>query len=315
MTTLSVVIPVFKEGGHLAVTMARIVAELDACAVDYEIILVDDGSPDDTWNVLRTLCGQDPRIRAVRLSRNFGKEAALAAGLEQASGLAIVVMDGDLQHPPSLIQEMLRRWREGAEVVEAVKENRGRESLASRFRAGFFYTLFTKLTGFDLRGASDFKLLDRKVLDAWRQMGEHNLFFRGMTAWLGFRRVRIPFTVHDRTDGTSQWSTMALAKLAINAVTSFTSAPLYLLNTAGLVFLVFALILGVHTVTLKISGRAVDGFSTVILLLLIVGSAIMLGLGVIGVYLARIYEEVKNRPRFVVAEQCIAKHSPQGSVA
>jgi glycosyltransferase involved in cell wall biosynthesis len=254
-------------------------------------------------------------VSAVRLSRNFGKEAALAAGLERAAGEAIVVMDGDLQHPPCLIREMLRHWRDGAEVVEGVKEDRGRESLISRFQAELFYGLFTKLTGFDLRGASDFKLLDRRVLGAWRQMGEHNLFFRGMTAWLGFRRVTVPFTVNARIDGTSQWSTLALTRLAINAVTSFTSAPLYMLNTAGIVFLVFAMVLGLHTLTLKISGRAVDGFSTVILLLLIMGSAIMLGLGVIGVYLARIYEEAKNRPRFVVAEHSIAEHSPPGSAA
>lgn len=303
MTTLSVVIPVYREGGHLAATLPLIRAELDACEVDYELLFVDDGSPDDTWQVILEQSRAEPRIRALRLSRNFGKEAALAAGLEQAAGRAIVVMDGDLQHPPSLIRDMLRHWRDGAEVVEAVKEDRGRETLASRVRANLFYALFTKLTGFDLQGASDFKLLDRKVLDAWKGMGERNLFFRGMTAWLGFRHVRIPFTVRDRAEGRSGWSVAALARLALNAVTAFTSAPLYLLNTAGLGFLAFAVVVGLQTLTIWASGRAVDGFTSVILLLLIVGSAVMLGLGIIGVYLARIYEEVKNRPRFVVSER------------
>jgi len=300
---LSVVIPLFREAAHLGATLPQVASVLDTLGEEYEIVLIDDGSPDDTWQAICAQRARYPQIRGIRLSRNFGKEAALAAGLDQVRGQAIVVMDGDLQHPPALIPEMLARWRAGAEVVEAVKQSRGEESAASRARAQWFYRIFTKLTGFDLHGASDFKLMDRRVLEAWRRMGERNLFFRGMHAWLGFRREQLPFDVAERAGGESGWSLMQLARLAMTAVTSFSSAPLYLLVAAGLGFAGFAVVIGMQTLYLKLSGHAVDGFTTVILLLLILGSAVMLGLGLIGIYIARIYEEVKGRPRYVVAEQ------------
>ncbi len=186
---LSIVIPLYREGMHLVATLKETLASLDTLGMAYELILVDDGSPDNTWQVIADQSQLFPAIKGIRLSRNFGKEAALAAGLEQASGDAIVVMDGDLQHPPTLIRTMVQQWKDGAEVVEAVKQHRGAESLYSKIRAKTFYAIFTRLAGYDLRGASDFKLMDRRVLDAWRGMGERNLFFRGMNAWLGFRRV------------------------------------------------------------------------------------------------------------------------------
>lgn len=300
---LSVVIPVYREGAHLAETCSKIVSVLDAINVSYEIVLVDDGSPDDTWQEVCRLRSKWPLVRGVRLSRNFGKEAALAAGLEEARGSAIVVMDGDLQHPPELIPQMVQSWREGFEVVEAVKRHRGHESLFSRERAKLFYRIFARLTGFELRGASDFKLMDRRVLDAWRLMSERNLFFRGMNAWLGFRRKQVLFGVEDRVRGESRWSLLQLVKLAMIAVTSFSSAPLYMLIAAGLGFLLFAMVMAAQTIYIKLNGHAVDGFATVILLQLIIGSVVMLGLGLIGIYIARIYEEVKGRPRYVISDR------------
>lgn len=300
---ISVVIPLYREGAHLASTLSEIIAVLGTLNAIYEIVLVDDGSPDNTWQAMLEQRQKYPQVNCLRLSRNFGKEAALAAGLEHSRGDVIVVMDGDLQHPPTLIPQMIQLWREGAEVVEAVKQYRGKESIFSQARAQLFYRLFTQLTGCDLHGASDFKLLDRRVLEAWRGMGERNLFFRGMSAWLGFRRVQILFDVADRVEGKSNWSILQLARLAMTAVTSFSSAPLYLLSLAGLSFSIFAFILGLQTLYLKIEGHAVDGFTTVILLLLILGGAIMLGLGLIGIYIARIYDEVKGRPRYVIAER------------
>jgi glycosyltransferase involved in cell wall biosynthesis len=283
--------------------LPEIIAVLDTLAVNYEVLLVDDGSPDNTWQAICEQRQRYTKVAGLRLSRNFGKEAALAAGLAQARGQAIVVMDGDLQHPPALIPHMFELWRNGVEVVEAVKQSRGNESRSSRFRAKLFYSLFSHLSGLDLHGASDFKLMDRRVLDAWLRMGERNLFFRGMNAWLGFRREQIPFNVADRASGESGWSVIQLLRLAMTAVTSFSSAPLYMLVAIGIAFYVFAIGLGINTLYMKFSGLAVDGFSTVILLLLIVGGAVMLGLGLIGVYIARIYEEVKARPRYIVAER------------
>jgi len=304
---LSVVIPLYSEGSHLGSTLNEIVRVLDAIGSAYELILVDDGSPDDTWQVITAQCEHLPSVKGMRLSRNFGKEAALSAGLEHAIGEAIVVMDGDLQHPPSLIPAMVKAWQEGAEVVEAVKQFRGHESTYSKVRSKAFYSIFSRLTGHDLRGASDFKLLDRRVLDAWRSMGERNLFFRGMTSWLGFKRVKIFFDVPDRVDGESGWSMLQLARLAITAVTAFSSAPLHLITLSGLGFSIFAFFLGAQTLYYKLIGHAVDGFTTVILLLLIIGGAMMIGLGITSTYIARIYEEVKARPRYIIAEQAGSK--------
>jgi glycosyltransferase involved in cell wall biosynthesis len=300
---LSVVIPLYREGAGLVGTLREIILVLVSLDTPFEVILVDDGSPDNTWQVILEQCRLNNCLKGIRLSRNFGKEAALAAGLEHARGDAIIVMDGDLQHPPSLIPAMLKHWIDGADVVEAVKQSRGHESHYSKVRAGLFYHLFSRLTGYDLRGASDFKLMDRLVLDAWSRMGERNLFFRGMNAWLGFNRVQIPFDVQDRTNGESGWSLLQLTRLAITAITSFSTAPLQLITLTGASFAVFAIGIGVQTIYLKLTGRAVDGFTTVILLLLIIGGAMMLGLGIIGTYIARIYEEVKGRPRYIVADR------------
>ncbi len=305
MTTnsLSVVIPLYREGSHLAATLQEIILVLDALDAEYEVILVDDGSPDDTWQAIKVQCKHYPSVKGIRLSRRFGKEAALAAGLEHADGDAIIVMDGDLQHPPTLIPAMVTAWKKGADVVEAVKQFRGQETAHSKARTQIFYRIFSRLTGYDLQGASDFKLMDRRVLEAWRKMGERALFFRGMTAWLGFKREKIPFDVADRVDGKSGWSILQLARLAMTAVTAFSSAPLHLITLSGVAFAIFAFILGVQTLYHKIIGQAVDGFTTVILLLLLIGGVMMLGLGMIGTYIARIYEEVKARPRYVIAEQ------------
>ena len=301
--TLSIVVPLYCEAAHLTSTIREILGVLGELEMAYELILVDDGSPDSTWQIIEEQSRFSPGIEGIRLSRNFGKEAALAAGLEQATGDAIVVMDGDLQHPPALIATMVQRWREGAEVVEAIKHQRGAESVLQRLRAKIFYALFTRLAGYDLRGASDFKLMDRRVLDAWRSMGERNLFFRGMNAWLGFKRVQIPFDVPARVDGASGWSVLQLTRLAMTAITAFSSAPLQIITLTGAGFVVFALLLGIQTVYLKIAGRAVDGFTTVIVLLLVIGGILMLALGIIGTYIARIYEEVKGRPRYIVSER------------
>jgi glycosyltransferase involved in cell wall biosynthesis len=300
---LSVVVPMFNESEHVGLVIDAISEHVGAATESFEIVAVDDGSSDDTWERLAAESARRPRLRAIRLSRNFGKEHALTAGLEASRGRGVLVMDGDLQHPPALVPEMVARWRAGTcDVVEAVKRTRGTESLRSKVGAGAFYGLLKMMSGFDLRGASDFKLLDRRVVDAWRQMPERNLFFRGMIAWLGFRRERVVFDVAERVGGTSKWSLFALVRLAVGAVTAFSSTLLQVVTFVGVLFLMFALALAAHTLMTWFQGHAVTGFATVILLLLMVGSLLMISLGLIGLYLARIYDEVKARPRFVVAE-------------
>jgi glycosyltransferase involved in cell wall biosynthesis len=264
----------------------------------FTLIVVDDGSTDGTWRVLQSLRAEMPELHAVRLSRNFGKEGAIAAGLDLADGDAAIVLDADLQHPPSLIPEMVRLWRaDGWDVVEAVKSSRGPESWLQRLTTRSFYRLAGRLTGYDLQDASDFKLIDRRVVDAWHRFGERTTFFRGLVAWVGFRRTSIRFDVPPRDDGRSRWSRRALTGLAVDAVTSFSAMPLQLVTGLGLLTLVIAAAVGVQALRLWYEGRALPGFTTVILL-----QMLMLSLGIIGTYVAHIYDEVKARPRYIVRE-------------
>ena len=265
---------------------------------------IDDGSLDETWQQLKQAAPLRQGLKLIRLSRNFGKEAAVSAGLEKASGDAVIVLDGDLQHPPALISQMVPLWKEsGFEIVEATKEERGAESVLYGWGAGLFYKLFEMLTGYDLGPSCDFKLMDRKVVDAWLRMEESNLFFRGMIAWLGFKRTQIPFVVQDRPAGVGKWTLPRLVRLAVIAVTSFSTSALHIITILGFAFFVLATVIGARTLYLYFLGTAVSGFTTVILLQLLIGGALMVSLGLVGEYLARIYTEVKRRPRYIASEQ------------
>jgi len=298
---ISLVVPLFKEAAYLRAFLSSVTAELDKTGCRYELVVVDDGSPDDTWNILSEEATKLSQLRALRLSRNFGKELALCAGLEHARGDAIIIMDGDGQHPPSLLPEMVRLWQTtGADIVEAVKTKRGPESFFGRMGALLFYVMLNKLAGVNLKGVSDFKLMSRKAVNAWLEMPERNVFFRGMTAWLGFTHVQVPFEVPGRAEGSTGWSFPTRLKLALTGISAFSSLPLQFVTIAGLLFFTFSIFFGLYTLVLQLAGRSVSGFATVILLLLIIGSLLMLSLGIIGEYLARIYEEVKRRPRYVV---------------
>ena len=304
ISTISLVIPVFHEANQLYKNIYIIKDILDRHAIRYEIVLVDDGSRDNTWEVVKKLAGELAEIRAVRFSRNFGKEAALCAGLEAASGDACIIMDADLQHPPEIIPQMISLWKDqGYDIVDGIKASRGKESFFKKFSARSFYSVLKKFSGLDLNNASDFKLLDARVVAAWKTMGERTTFFRGMSAWVGYRRATVPFVVAERQEGTSKWSFFHLLKLAVTAITSFSSAPLQLVTFIGVIFLISSIILGIQTLYMYFMNIAVTGFTTVILLLLIIGSTLMISLGIIGTYIARIFDEVKQRPRYIVLEK------------
>lgn len=300
---LSVVIPVYQEGGHIKDSIKVIEKVLIDNNILYEFILVDDGSLDNTWSELISLAQGNDRITTIRLSRNFGKESALCAGLEYASGDMVLVMDGDLQHPPEIIPQMVDAWlTAGYDVVDGIKLSRGKENIIYRACAKLFYYLIYKSSDINLGRASDFKLLDRKVVEAWKELPERAIFFRGMSAWLGYKRLEIEFDVADRVDGKTKWSLLRLIRLAVNAITSYTSVPLHCITLIGIIMFFGALIMGIQTIIMKLSGNASDGFTTVILLLLIIGSSIMTSLGIIGIYLTKIYKEVKARPRYIVSD-------------
>lgn len=280
-------------------------AVMRAAGIPHDFVVVDDGSRDGTFDVLEQLTALLPNLTVLQLSRNFGKEAALAAGLEVALGDAVVTMDADLQHPPELIPEMVRLWRdEGFEVVEGVKTHRGREHPLNTLFARLFYRSFSAMSGIDLRDATDFKLLDRRAIQAWHAMGETITFFRGMTRWVGFRHVEVPFAVRDRAaDGRSRWRFARLVSYGVDSIASYTSHPLYFVAYIGTAFCIGAVGLATQTLWVKLSGHAVSGFTTVIILLLAIGGFVMIDLGIIGIYLSKIYEESKRRPRFIISRR------------
>ncbi len=301
---LSVILPSYNEEQMIAEAARTVAGILDEAGIEHELLFVDDGSRDGTWAEIRKAAQSDPHVVGLHFSRNFGKESAMFAGLEQARGDCCVVIDCDLQHPPEKIVEMYRLWEEGFEVVEGIKEDRGEESGLHRFAANSFYSLISRATGMDMSSSSDFKLLDRKVVDTLNRMPERNVFFRALSFWVGFRRAEVSYRVRERTAGESKWSTRSLIKYAINNIGSFSSAPLHLITVLGVVMLVTSVVFGVVALVQKIMGTALGGFTTVILLLLFASSLIMISLGIIGYYIARIYEELKGRPRYIISEIC-----------
>jgi dolichol-phosphate mannosyltransferase len=293
--------PVYNEGKYIYNNVMKVDSLLIEKGIEHQFLLVDDGSNDNTWDEMCRLASDYPHVSIIRLSRNFGKESALCAGLENAAGDAVVIMDSDLQHPPEYIPEMVRLWREeGYNVVEGVKEDRGKESLGSKLAALLFYRTFRRTTGIDIGVASDFKLMDRSAVEAWKKLPERNIFFRGLSAWVGFKRCTLPFKVAPRAGGDTKWTFSALVRLAINSITAYTAAPLFIVFWLGVLMGIGAVILGIQTLYNYFAHQSVPGFSTVILLLLFIGSAIMISLSIIGLYIAKIYDEVKARPRYII---------------
>ena len=293
---LSVVIPIYNEI-NIEPNITRVMDVLSNAEIKYEIILVDDGSRNNAWEEISDIVDKYEGIIGIAFSRNFGKESALCAGLDAATGDCAICLDSDMQFPPEVIPDMYKLWEEGYEVVEGVKKKRQKESLMYKLCAGTFYSFLKKSSNIDLRNSSDFRLLDRAAIDAWKEMPEKQTFFRGMSSWVGFKRYQYEFEVADRIEGESKWSFKRLIGLAVDAVTSYTAAPLYAASIFGIIFFV----MGIQTLYMYVLGKAQSGFTTVILLLLFIGAVILLGLGVIGIYIKKIYEEVKGRPRYIIS--------------
>ncbi len=309
---LSVIIPSYNENENIRRTAQTIAGILSDAAIEYELIFVDDGSRDTTWAEICAAHDSDPCVRGLGFSRNFGKEGAIFAGLKNARGDCAVVIDCDLQHPPELIPQMYQLWQGGAEVVEAIKRSRGKEGLFHKIFARGFYKMMKSSSGINLDGASDFKLLDRKVINALNELPERITFFRALSSWVGFTTERVEFDVQPRAAGKSKFSMKSLFRFALNNITSFTDVPIRLITWVGVIFGIMALVLGIQTLVKYFCGQAAEGFSTVILLILITGACVLLGVGVIGYYLSKIYEEIKQRPRYIVARTTGGKERADG---
>lgn len=300
---LSVIIPAYNEERMIQKTADTVDGILGKEAIPYEIVFINDGSRDGTWEQIEAAAERNPQVKGIHFSRNFGKESAIFAGLANASGDCCAVMDCDLQHPPEVLVSMYRLWEQGYEVVEGVKRSRGKESRLHKACAGLFYRMMSKAVQIDMSRASDFKLLDRKAVDALLAMPEKNAFFRALSSWIGYRSTSVEFDVQERTEGESKWSTWSLVKYAVTNVVAFSAVPMQFVTVAGIFMFVFAIILGIQSLVHYFTGHAVAGFTTVILLILIVGSLIMMSLGIIGYYISKIYEEVKGRPKYLISKK------------
>lgn len=303
---LSIIIPSYNEEKMVPIAAREISSVMTQGRIPFQLIFVDDGSRDSTWQQIREQGENDSRIIGIHFSRNFGKEAAIFAGLSYAKGDCCAVIDCDLQHPPEKLVEMYHLWEQGYEVVEGVKESAtGRDGgIAHDLFAGLFYRLISRATKLDMNNSSDFKLLDRKVVDALNQMPERSTFFRALSFWVGFKRTTVSYQVRERICGTTKWSPIALTRYALVNIASFSSAPLQIVLWLGFASLLLGLVLAIQTLVRKISGLALEGFTTVILVQLLGFGFVMVSLGIIGFYIARIYDEIKGRPRYIVSATC-----------
>lgn len=301
MSRLSVVLPAYNEEQMLAKTCRTLKKILDLAEINYELVIVDDGSTDQTWKIIEETAEKDRYVTGVHFSRNFGKEAAIVAGLAQASGNAVAVMDCDLQHPPEVLVKMYRLWEQGYEVVEGIKKSRGTETVFHRKSAGFFYRIMSRATGFNMENASDFKLLDRKAVESVLSMPERSMFFRATSSWVGFKSTSVLFEVQEREAGESKWSTGSLIRYAFRNIVAFTTLPLQFVTIGAGGCFICSLLLLIYSLVRYFTGHAVEGYTTLLIVMLFIGSAVMMSLGIIGYYIARIYEEVKRRPRYIVS--------------
>ena len=300
---LSVVIPAYNEENNIENTATYISSLLQEENIDHELLFIDDGSKDGTWEKILKQHDRNERVKGISFSKNFGKESAIFAGLTESSGDCVAVIDCDLQHPPEKLIEMYRLWEEGYEIVEGIKRNRGNESRRHSLAAKAFYSLLNSATGMDMSNASDYKLLDRKAVNVLINMPERNSFFRALSLWIGFNSIQIEYDVRERASGESKWSTGSLVQYAIDNISSFTSVPMYIVSVLGGILLTVGIVLSIITLYQKWNGSSLEGFTTVIILQCFTSSIIMISLGIIGFYIAKIYHEIKGRPRYIISKR------------
>ena len=310
LSLVSVVAPVYNEDATIEEFHARVCAALDA--LPFELVLVDDGSTDGTPMKLESLAEHDPRVRVVYLSRNFGHQTALTAGLDHARGDAVVMLDADLQDPPEVITTMLDHWRAGCDVVYAVRDQRDGESRFKLSTARWFYRLFDKLAQVELQhNSGDFRLLDRRPLDALLSMRERNRFLRGMTVWVGYTQAAVPYHRDSRYAGETKYTLPRMLRFSLDAISSFSHRPLQLATLLGFIISTLAFVAIPVVVVLRILGSYLPGFSAITILILLLGGIELIAIGIIGEYVGRIYDEVKGRPLYLVRAR---RNMPDGGI-
>ena len=301
---ISIVVPTYNEENVIKKFVPCIKKVFCKIKEDYEILFINDGSKDKTWEEIITLSKEDTHIKGICLSRNFGKDSAIMAGLTESLGDCCIVLDCDLQHPPEKILEMYKLWKQGYEIVEARKNTRGNEPYFRKIFTVLFNKAIKLMAKIDIDQASDFKLMDRKVVNVIINMPEKNIFFRALSSWVGFKTTIIHFDVKERIAGKSKWTTFSLIKYAFSNISSFSALPMQIVTILGIITFLISIIIGTISLIQKLCGQALEGFTTIILLQLFSSSIIMISLGIIGYYISKIYEEIKARPRYIISEKC-----------
>lgn len=303
MDKISLIVPCYNEESNIRQFYNAIIEVFKSLPkADFELMFVNDGSKDNTLSIIEEINKEDKRVKCVSFARNFGKEAALFAGIRNVTGDCTIFLDADLQHPPALICQMYEKWKEGFEVVEGIKTDRGKESVFHKLFTKIFYGMISKAIGMDMKNSSDYKLLDRKVINELAKLKERNTFFRALSFWVGFNKTAVYYEVADRANGVSKWSIKSLIKYAVKNVICFTYTPLQIVTALGVIFLLIGLGITIDAVITHFRGIAASGFPTLIIILFIGFGAIMLSLGIIGVYIAQIYDEIKGRPQYIIGK-------------
>ncbi len=299
---ISIVVPIFNEQEVLPQLYQRVNSVMERIDLPFELILVDDGSSDKSLELAFALHEKDGHIKVLELSRNFGHQMAIAAGLDYASGDAVITMDGDLQHPPEMIPTLIDKWREGYDIVTTCRESTADTGLFKDITSRFFYAVINRLSEVEIpQGAADFRLLDRSVVEAFRVMGERSLFLRGLVSWVGYKQIAIPYEAAARYGGKSKYSLIRMLRFAVDGVTSFSSIPLYISAFIGLIISLLSFIYAIFAIYSRLfTTRVVEGWTSVLVMVLFLGGILLMTLGIQGIYLGRIYKEVKGRPRYLV---------------
>lgn len=271
-----------------------------------EVIFVNDGSKDNTWLEISECCKNNQcvaiTIKGVNFSKNFGKESAIIAGLKVSTGDCIITIDADLQHPIEIIPKMYENWKLGFKIVDGVKMDRGNESLFHKKMSSLFHGIASRAVKFDMKNSSDYKLIDREVADLILKLPEKHIFYRGLTSWIGFEHTEVEYSVKDRIYGETKWSSLSLINYAIKNISSFSSAPLSIITYIGVIFLIFSFIFAIYTIFSFFYGNPVSGYSTLVILILLIGSFNMIALGIIGYYIKKIFDQVQSRPVFIISD-------------
>ncbi len=299
----TLLIPCYNEVENIPVLYKRLKKVL-ATVAEYEILFINDGSSDGTTELLKELSEKDDKVSFIRFSRNFGHQAALKAGYDHARGDVVICMDADMQHPPELIPEMIEKWQQGYDVVYTIREDKKNMPFIKRVTSKIFYWFINKLSDTSInRGAADFRLLDRKVVDALRRMPETNLFFRGMIPWLGFKQIGIPYRANEREAGETKFSFGKMLNLALSGVTGFSIRPLRLSLFAGLTIALLAAIYGFYAIVMALfTDKTITGWTSVIVSVLFLSGIQLIVLGIMGEYIGKLFMEIKRRPHYVIEE-------------